>query len=270
MKTIIVDNNLQECMLLGEKIKHFVDIKLIGKFDSASDAIEFVNKNEVVLAFINIQMKDVNGVELAKILKVICPTILFVFITDHEDNTVGSIKLNAAGYLVKPYTQEELAYVVESALLLSRRKMPKLFARTFGHFDFFVNGKPIMFKSAKAKELLALLIDRQGGTVTSDQIIATLWEDRPNDDATQSLTSKIVKTLQEELANAGVVDLVIVSRGVKRIDTERFECDLYELLAGNEIVLKNFMGDYLVDYSWAESRASTLVQVYKKELFDNY
>ena len=36
-----------------------------------------------------------------------------------------------------------------------------------------------MFKSAKAKELLALLIDRQGGTVTTDQVIGTLWEDRP-------------------------------------------------------------------------------------------
>ena len=270
MKAIIVDDNLQECKLFEDKIKGFSDVRLIGKFETPSDTVEFISKNEVVLAFINIQMKETNGIELSKIIKTICPSMLFVFITEDEDHTVGSIKLNAAGYLVKPYTYEELAYVVESALLLSRRKMPKLYARTFGHFDFFVNGKPIMFKSAKAKELLALLVDRQGGTVTSEQVIATLWEDRPNDDATQNLSSKIVKTLQEELANAGVVDLVISSRGVKRIDTERFECDLYELLAGNEFVLKGFMGDYLVDYSWAEARASALIQVYKRELLDNF
>ena len=270
MKTIMVDDSLQDFIAFEEMVKKLSDIKLIGKFESASEAIKFVSDNEIDLAFIDIQMIEMNGIELAKVLKTIRPSLVLVFIIDSEDQTMGSIKMNAAGYLVKPYTQEELAYVVESALLLSRRKMPKLFARTFGHFDFFVNGKPIMFKSAKAKELMALLIDRQGGTVTSDQIIATLWEDRPNDDATQSLTSKIVKTLQEELASVGVMDLIIVSRGVKRIDTDRFECDLYELLAGNETVLKNFMGDYLVDYSWAESRASTLVQVYKKELFDNY
>ncbi len=54
-------------------------------------------------------------------------------------------------------------------------------ARTFGYFDLFVDERPVMFKSAKAKELLAVLVDRQGGTVTTDQIIGTLWEDRPND-----------------------------------------------------------------------------------------
>ena len=163
-----------------------------------------------------------------------------------------------------------MRYAIESAMLLSKRNSPRLFARTFGHFDFFVNGKPIMFKSNKAKELMALLIDRQGGTVTTDQIIATLWEDRPNDEATQNLCSKIVKTLQDELEKAGVRDLIISSRGVKRIDTEKFDCDLYELLAGNEATAKIFLGEYLSEYSWAEARCSALISRYHNELSDMY
>ena len=38
-----------------------------------------------------------------------------------------------------------------------------IFIRTFGYFDVFVDGVPILFRSEKAKELLALLVDRRGG-----------------------------------------------------------------------------------------------------------
>ena len=51
--------------------------------------------------------------------------------------------------------------------------------RTFGYFDIFVNDKPIAFRNKKAKELLALLVDRRGGYVTSEQAIGYLWENEP-------------------------------------------------------------------------------------------
>lgn len=57
--------------------------------------------------------------------------------------------------------------------------MPRIEIRTFGYFDMFVDGRPIAFRSEKAKELLALLVDRRGGFVTSADIITALWEDEP-------------------------------------------------------------------------------------------
>lgn len=56
---------------------------------------------------------------------------------------------------------------------------PLVSIRTFGYFDVFVDGKPIPFRSEKAKGLLALLVDRRGGFVTSADAIATLWEHEP-------------------------------------------------------------------------------------------
>ena len=41
-------------------------------------------------------------------------------------------------------------------------------ARTFGNFDLLVDGKPVPFKQAKCKELLAYLIDRRGSGVSDD------------------------------------------------------------------------------------------------------
>lgn len=52
----------------------------------------------------------------------------------------------------------------------------RIFIRTFGYFDVFVNGSPILFRSEKAKELLALLVDRRGGYVSSSEAISILWK----------------------------------------------------------------------------------------------
>ena len=99
--------------------------------------------------------------------------------------------------------------------------------RTFGHFDVFVDDEPIMFKSHKAKELLALLVDRRGGTVTTDQIIGTLWEERPNDQYRQNLCSKIGKTLEKELKENNIEHILVSARGIKRVNTSEFRCDFY-------------------------------------------
>ena len=115
-----------------------------------------------------------------------------------------------------------------------------------------------MFKSGKAKELLAMLVDRQGGTVTTDQIIGTLWEDRPNDVSTQNLCCKICKTLQKELDDNGIGDLLITARGVRSLDISKFDCDLYKMLDGNKHVADRYIGEYMMEYSWAENRAALL------------
>ena len=53
----------------------------------------------------------------------------------------------------------------------------RIVIRTFGYFDIFVDGETIPFSCKKAKELLALLVDRRGGFVTTGDAISYLWED---------------------------------------------------------------------------------------------
>ena len=70
--------------------------------------------------------------------------------------------------------------IKESDMFLPGNKS-KIWIRTFGTFDVFLDGVPIRFPSAKAKELLALLVDRRGGSLTAEQAIGYLWEDRAID-----------------------------------------------------------------------------------------
>ena len=110
----------------------------------------------------------------------------------------------------------------------------------------------------KAKELLALLVDRRGGTVTTDQIIGTLWEERPNDQYTQNLCSKIGKTLEKELKENNIEHILVSARGIKRVNTSEFRCDFYDLVDGDEKAAEKFFGEYMLEYSWAEERMALL------------
>ncbi|MGI6108919.1 MAG: diguanylate cyclase, partial [Eubacteriaceae bacterium] len=63
-----------------------------------------------------------------------------------------------------------------STSIIEEKERPRVYIRTFGYFDVFVNGTAIPFCHTKAKELLALLTDRRGGYLTSKEAISCLWE----------------------------------------------------------------------------------------------
>ena len=131
----------------------------------------------------------------------------------------------------------------------------EVFIRTFGYFDVFVDGTPIPFRSQKSKELLALLIDRRGGYVSSEEAISFLWEDEPVNTVTLSRYRKVALRLKNILEEYGIADIVESVDGKRRIVADRIQCDLYEYLAGKEQL---FQGSYLTNYSWGETTLGEL------------
>ncbi len=130
--------------------------------------------------------------------------------------------------------------------------------RTFGYFDIFVGDKPIAFKNKKSKELLALLIDRKGGYVTSEEAISFLWEDEPVNPVTLSRYRKVALRLKNALEEYGIADIVETVDGKRRIVMEKVDCDLYNYLSGKEEYSNLFKGSYLSNYSWAETTLGEL------------
>ena len=52
---------------------------------------------------------------------------------------------------------------------------PKVYIQTFYGFDVFVNGRVIYFPSKKSKELLAILVNQRGGSVSLAQVVHILY-----------------------------------------------------------------------------------------------
>lgn len=264
MKTVVEGSELV-AKIFRQESRGILDMEIVQEFNNMQATIDYVKDHAVDLVVLDRKMMEENELPSVYELRKAAPDIPFIYITDSTKYAMESIEVRAAGYLLMPYSKEELRYAVETARLLSKRRKKRIQARTFGYFDVFVDGKPIMFKSAKAKELLAFLIDRRGGAVTTDQMISVLWEDRPNDEATQNLCSKLVRTLQKELKAYDAEDMIIVERGNRSVNADSFQCDLYEMLDGSEEASGQYIGEYLLDYSWAENRTALLNKFIQKE-----
>lgn len=130
--------------------------------------------------------------------------------------------------------------------------------RTFGYFDVFVDGSPIAFRNKKSKELFALLVDRRGGYVSSEEAIGFLWEEEPVSPVTLARYRKVALRLKNILAEYGISDVVETVDGKRRIVTDQVKCDLYDYLSGREEYSRLFMGSYLTNYSWGETTLAEL------------
>ncbi len=160
-----------------------------------------------------------------------------------------------SGVRYSPNGLQQIHLADDSAV---RVKAKKVFARTFGYFDIFIDGAPMHFTNAKEKELLAILIDRNGGTLTADEAIAYLWEDEPAGERQNARYRKLAMNLRNTLQGAGIENILIVNRGIRSIDTTKLECDYYQFLKNNPEFRRLYHGAYMSNYSWAENTVSVL------------
>ena len=140
------------------------------------------------------------------------------------------------------------------------QEQKRVTVQTFGYLNILIDGEPVVFEHEKAKELLAVLIDRQGKFVSSGKIISCLWEDEAVNENTQSRCRKAAYHLRRILAAYGLDDLLeSTPKGYRRVRTEMIDCDLYHYLNGEEAYVNRFRGAYMSDYSWAEQTLTMLV-----------
>lgn len=253
MKTIIIGERGYEPEF-EEKLAELSYVTVVGRYEREAEAWKCLQNEVVDLVILYDRIPAGSNLNIGTRIMQWYPGILVLYITTPGADLETMLHQGMATVILKPYTREEIDCRLQMLEVLACHRKRRIYARTFGYFDLFVDGKPVMFKSAKAKELLAILIDRQGGVVDSDQIIATLWGNRPKDGATQSLCSKLCKTLQQELHEHGIEDLLVTSRSSRRINLDILDCDLYDLLDGKEEARKQYYGEYMTDYDWAVYR----------------
>lgn len=257
MRAIIVDDESLCADYLEKLCMDIKDLFIVGKFCNALEAKDFLSVNQVDLAFLDIEMPGLNGIASAAELRILCPNLEVIFVTGYEQYALDAFRTDAVSYLLKPCDFEELAHAVEKAARLLPPAKKRMEIRTFGCFAVFIDGEPYRFSNKKAKELLALLIDRQGAVVTMEQAVCLLWEDRPYDSTVKQLYRKAVIYLNQ-LSAQKQINFFVSNRGSCHILPSSIDCDYFDLLEGSPEARTKFCGEYLLDYSWGEDTLGRL------------
>jgi len=107
-RVIIVDDEKSAINMLERAINLDSRLSIVGKFTYHKDAVEFVKNNPVDIAFLDIEMPEVNGIELAKILSEVKPSIDIIITTAYSEYALSAYQAHVIGYLLKPVDHEEL------------------------------------------------------------------------------------------------------------------------------------------------------------------
>lgn len=252
MNILVVDD---ESILLKHLMKLISDIlptAEINGFTQCDKAIDFANDNKIDIAFLDIRMTGMTGVELASILQENYPKMNIIFTTGYDSYALDAFKLNASDYLLKPITKEGVQKTLENLRYpITETHDIKVRFQCFGNFEVFVNSKPVEFKFSKTKELLAYLVYKRGALCTNEEIISVLWEDFSNH---SSYFKQLRQDLNKTLCDLDCEDIIVRQRGKTGIVVEAVECDYYNYLNGDEASVKEFMSQY----PWAEEVTALL------------
>lgn len=246
MKILLVDDEKLQLARLEESVRSVVPSADIVTYTNPVLALSENKNTKIDIAFLDIEMPKLNGIQLAKALKGINPKINIVFVTAFDRFALDAMKMHASGFVTKPVNQEKifeeingLRYPVE----LTPTK--KLQIKCFGNFEVFHDGQPLKFAYSKSKELFAYLVDREGSAININELNAVLWEE----DHTSYLRN-LISDIQKTLAKIGASDVFIKRHNECYIDTSKVDCDAYEYKNNNPEAIRMYRGEYMYQYSW--------------------
>ncbi|MEG1663338.1 MAG: response regulator [Clostridia bacterium] len=249
MNIIVVDDEIASLNTFLENILDVYDVKYKMFQKNISMSIDFVKDNKVDAAFLDINMEEMDGVELAKAIVEASPSTLIVFISGYaqdETKIKEELKSNLVGFCYKPYNQDKLTNFV-SEIFEKITSSRQIYFKTFGSFDLLLDGNVVKFSSTKSKELLAFLVDRQCATVTMGEVIANIWSEKDPEHA-KRLYRDAVCRLRMTLNENRISDIVQFGWAQLRVDATNIKCDSWDYLTN---VNNDYNGEYLCTYDWS-------------------
>ncbi len=113
LKCAIVDDEPLAVELLASYVEKIPSMQLAGKYSSAIEAMKGMAKEAVDVAFLDIQMPEINGLELSKMIP---EHTRIVFTTAFDQYALDGFRINALDYLLKPISYMDFLAACNKAL----------------------------------------------------------------------------------------------------------------------------------------------------------
>ena len=119
IKCIIIEDE----KLAADKLANFIEkisvLELVSVFIDGISAINFLKNNTVELVFLDIEMKNFDGIQFLKAMQV-KPAVIIT--SAYEQYAIAGYEFSVVDYLLKPYTLERFLQSVDKAINLKELK----------------------------------------------------------------------------------------------------------------------------------------------------
>ena len=253
MKILIVDDEAFLREELKTSLERVIPSNEYFEAEDYEDAVRLLEENRFDIAFLDIHLHGKNGLEIAQSAKHISPDTNIVMVTAYSEYAVDAFKLFVSGYIMKPFSDDDLRSVLDNLRNpVKSSKSELLEVRCFGNFEVFKDGKPMKFKRSKEKELLAYLVCLKGASASRNEICARIFEESYAIEKVMTNFRQIVSSLRKDLVKQNVEAVFIHSNNAYAIDTSLIKCDYYDYIVGKSSEENSYKGEFMNQYSWAE------------------
>ena len=135
-KVLIADDESIAREILQTQLKRYPQVELLTPCSDGKEALKAIEKNEPDVVFLDIQMPELNGIDLAKKLN-ISNLPLIVFVTAYDNYAIQAFDTNAIDYLLKPFDEERFDRMFQKVLkqleLTNKQEFTAVFEK-YGQF----------------------------------------------------------------------------------------------------------------------------------------
>jgi two-component system response regulator LytT len=109
IKTVIIDDEPYSRDELKFLLEQYEDVDIIAEADSGEKGLEMVMTKEPDVIFVDIEMPQMSGLELAKALQNLKKMPLIIFATAYPDYAAKAFRVQALDYLIKPFDEDQIS-----------------------------------------------------------------------------------------------------------------------------------------------------------------
>lgn len=292
LKVILVDDEEPALIHLERLLQNDGRVQIAGKYTSAKEALQHLSPEHADIAFLDIGMPEMNGLEAAELIQEQFPSIRIVYVTAYSAYAVEAFELYALDYLLKPVDADRIRKTIDRvqeymALTGKHADRPEAAAvadvinvRCFKRLELVTGAaskEKVKWRTKKAQELFAYLLHLKGAWVTKERLIEKLWREQEQDKAVTYLHHSVSR-IRHLLREWGAVCTVEYEDESYRLPLGGFQTDVDEFeqiasVSGGlrlsewdkyEYALSLYQGEYYEDhnYEWAENKRLNLQQSY--------
>ena len=190
------------------------DIQRTEAFTNEAAALDYARQNPFDIAFLDIELHTMDGVSMAEHLRAIHPQCGIVFCTGHARYAVDAIaRIHVDGYLLKPIDPVDVQREIDR-IKQRYQSSEKLLTVDFSGDINILNrtGKPIRFRRKKTEQLLAVLVQQNGQSLSTRELCELLWEDSSKSqylyEKNENYLSQLLTDLRHTLEECGAENVL--------------------------------------------------------------
>lgn len=259
LRAFVIDDEKPTTDLIARYLHQTGLVEVVDKIINPLLVLERIEQEKPDVIFMDIEMPELTGLELAELISEKYDFVDIVFVTAYQQYALEAFRVNAMDYVVKPVQQEELSRVVQK-IAKKRRIQPKeneqsqsfsVCIRSFGGLSVRQNGEalPIKWPTIKCKELLAyMLFQKEGLLVSKWKLFDLLWPDKEDHKSEINLRSTVFR-LNKAMSENGIDLKVSSTKSGYQIYSGDFQIDTNSLEKLSKVDFRQYTIEALEEVS---------------------